>query len=80
MNPKTMRALMIKRPRAASIEHVPQPQSEHGKILLRVLMVGLCGSDLNSFRGKNPMVQFPRILEAWRSNPLKFTKIMVQLD
>jgi 2-desacetyl-2-hydroxyethyl bacteriochlorophyllide A dehydrogenase len=24
-------------------------------------MVGLCGSDLNSFRGKNPMVQFPRI-------------------
>jgi threonine dehydrogenase-like Zn-dependent dehydrogenase len=61
MNPKTMRALMIKRPGAASIEHVPQPQSEHGKILLRVRMVGLCGSDLNSFRGKNPMVQFPRI-------------------
>jgi threonine dehydrogenase-like Zn-dependent dehydrogenase len=61
MNPKTMRALMIKAPGAASIEHVPQPQPEHGKILLRVRMVGLCGSDLNSFRGKNPMVQFPRI-------------------
>jgi threonine dehydrogenase-like Zn-dependent dehydrogenase len=25
-------------------------------------MVGLCGSDLNSFRGRNPMVRFPRIL------------------
>jgi threonine dehydrogenase-like Zn-dependent dehydrogenase len=61
MNPKTMRALMIKAPGAASIEHVPQPQPEHGKILLRVRMVGLCGSDLNSFRGKNSMVQFPRI-------------------
>jgi len=24
-------------------------------------MVGLCGSDLNSFRGKNPLVSFPRI-------------------
>jgi threonine dehydrogenase-like Zn-dependent dehydrogenase len=24
-------------------------------------MIGLCGSDLNSFRGKNPMVSFPRI-------------------
>jgi threonine dehydrogenase-like Zn-dependent dehydrogenase len=24
-------------------------------------MVGLCGSDLNSYRGKNPMVRFPRI-------------------
>ena len=32
-----------------------------GKILLRVRMVGLCGSDLNSYRGRNPMVQFPRI-------------------
>ncbi len=24
--------------------------------------VGLCGSDLNSYRGKNPLVRFPRIL------------------
>lgn len=24
-------------------------------------MVGFCGSDLNSFRGKNPLVSFPRI-------------------
>ena len=24
-------------------------------------MVGLCGSDLNSYRGKNPLVEFPRI-------------------
>jgi threonine dehydrogenase-like Zn-dependent dehydrogenase len=24
-------------------------------------MVGLCGSDLNSYRGKNPLVHFPRI-------------------
>ena len=24
-------------------------------------MIGLCGSDLNSFRGKNPLVTFPRI-------------------
>lgn len=56
-----MRALIIKQPGAASIESVPQPEVDHRKILLRVRMVGLCGSDLNSFRGKNPMVQFPRI-------------------
>jgi len=61
MNPKTMRALIIKEPGTVSIEQVPQPQPDHGEILLRVRMVGLCGSDLNSFRGKNPMVQFPRI-------------------
>jgi threonine dehydrogenase-like Zn-dependent dehydrogenase len=61
MNSKTMKALIIKEPGKAFIESVPQPQIEHGKVLLRVRMVGLCGSDLNSFRGKNPMVQFPRI-------------------
>src|SRR5580698_2361848 len=61
MNAKTMRALMIREPGAASIEHVPEPQPGRGAILLRVRMVGLCGSDLNSFRGKNPMVRFPRI-------------------
>jgi threonine dehydrogenase-like Zn-dependent dehydrogenase len=56
-----MKALVIKGPGSASIESVPQPRVEHGKLLLRVSMVGLCGSDLNSFRGKNPMVRFPRI-------------------
>jgi threonine dehydrogenase-like Zn-dependent dehydrogenase len=61
MTSRTMRALIIKQPGSASIESVPQPQVKHGKVLLRVRMVGLCGSDLNSFRGKNPMVQFPRI-------------------
>ncbi len=61
MSPQTMRALIIKQPGEASIESIPLPQVEHGKVLLRVRMVGLCGSDLNSFRGRNPMVQFPRI-------------------
>jgi threonine dehydrogenase-like Zn-dependent dehydrogenase len=61
MTSQTMRALIIKQPGVASIESVPRPHLDHQKILLRVRMVGLCGSDLNSFRGKNPMVQFPRI-------------------
>jgi len=58
---ETMRALIIKRPGVAAIERVPEPKPDPAKVLLRVRMVGLCGSDLNSFRGKNPMVQFPRI-------------------
>jgi threonine dehydrogenase-like Zn-dependent dehydrogenase len=57
-----MKALVLKRPGEASIEEVNEPKTELGKILLRVRMVGLCGSDLNSFRGKNPMVKYPRIL------------------
>ena len=56
-----MKALVIKKPGEAAIENVPEPKLDSGKVLLRVRMVGLCGSDLNSFRGRNPMVHFPRI-------------------
>lgn len=56
-----MKALVLKKPGEAVIESVPEPKAEEGKLLLRVRMVGLCGSDLNSYRGKNPLVQFPRI-------------------
>lgn len=56
-----MKALVIKKPGDAAIESVAEPSLEPGKVLLRVRMVGLCGSDLNSYRGHNPMVAFPRI-------------------
>ena len=32
-----------------------------GEILLQVRRIGLCGTDLNSYRGRNPLVSFPRI-------------------
>jgi threonine dehydrogenase-like Zn-dependent dehydrogenase len=56
-----MRALIIKKSGEAVVESVPEPRVEEGCALLRVRMIGLCGSDLNSYRGKNPLVQFPRI-------------------
>ena len=37
-------------------------QPETDGVLLRVDLVGLCGSDLNSFRGSNPLVTYPRVL------------------
>jgi len=56
-----MKALIIKKPGEAAVESVPEPSPAQENLLLKVRMVGLCGSDLNSFRGKNPMVRFPRI-------------------
>ncbi len=56
-----MKALVIKEPGTAVVESIPPVECEAGKVSLRVRMVGLCGSDLNSFRGKNPLVTFPRI-------------------
>jgi 2-desacetyl-2-hydroxyethyl bacteriochlorophyllide A dehydrogenase len=56
-----LKALVIKKPGEAAIEQVPELANCEGSVRLQVRMVGLCGSDLNSFRGKNPMVSFPRI-------------------
>jgi threonine dehydrogenase-like Zn-dependent dehydrogenase len=55
-----VKALIIKKPGEAVIENVDEPATT-ADLRLQVRMVGLCGSDLNSFRGKNPMVSFPRI-------------------
>ena len=48
-------------PGKARIQNIAEPETRRGEALLRVRRVGLCGSDLNSFRGRNPMVSFPRI-------------------
>ena len=56
-----MKALVLHKPGSASVENTSDPRATNGDLLLKVQMVGLCGSDLNSFRGLNPLVSFPRI-------------------
>jgi threonine dehydrogenase-like Zn-dependent dehydrogenase len=56
-----MKALIIQKPGEIGVGDTPEPAARPGEVLLRVRMIGLCGSDLNTFRGKNPMVSFPRI-------------------
>jgi len=46
----------------AAFTQVPEPKKTGGELLLRVEMVGLCGTDLNSFRGNNPLITYPRVL------------------
>jgi threonine dehydrogenase-like Zn-dependent dehydrogenase len=57
-----MQALVMKKPGDVNVESVAEPTPGPGEILLKVKRVGLCGSDLNSYRGRNPLVHFPRIL------------------
>jgi len=56
-----MRALVLKQPGNAAVEVVPDLVRVSDHVLLRVQQVGLCGTDLNSFRGMNPLVTFPRV-------------------
>lgn len=56
-----MRALYINKPLEAEVGELDAPALADGLVLLRVRFVGMCGSDLSSYRGKNPLVTYPRI-------------------
>jgi threonine dehydrogenase-like Zn-dependent dehydrogenase len=56
-----VKALVIHQPGEAAIETVSEPLVKGQELLLKIRMIGLCGSDLNSFRGKNPMVSLEAI-------------------
>ena len=53
---------MLRKPGQADLETVADPVLTDTNVLLKVRFVGFCGSDLNSFRGLNPLVTYPRIL------------------
>jgi 2-desacetyl-2-hydroxyethyl bacteriochlorophyllide A dehydrogenase len=56
-----MKAIVLEGPGNAAGRKVAEAHASEGDVLLRVRMVGLCGSDLNSYRGRNPLVSYPRI-------------------
>src|SRR6201994_925362 len=56
-----MKALVIKEPGNVAIETVEDAIATNDDVLLKVRMIGLCGTDLSSYRGKNPLITFPRI-------------------
>ena len=51
-----MKAIVLEEPGRAAMKEVNEPQVGADEVLLQVRMVGLCGSDLNSYRGRNPLV------------------------
>lgn len=56
-----MKAIVLEGPGKADVQEVAEPRRGEGELLLRVRKIGLCGSDLNSYRGRNPLVSYPRI-------------------
>ncbi|OPZ28908.1 MAG: putative zinc-type alcohol dehydrogenase-like protein YjmD [Lentisphaerae bacterium ADurb.BinA184] len=56
-----MRAFCIVGPGQTELREVPPPSPGPEDVVMRVRLVGFCGSDLNTFRGRNPLVGYPRI-------------------
>ena len=56
-----MKAVVINSPGDLGIKEIDTPGPAPGEVLLQMLYVGFCGSDLSTYLGKNPMVNYPRI-------------------
>lgn len=56
-----MQALMIDGLESCRMAEVPDPRPGPGEVLVDVRHIGLCGSDLATFTGLNPLVNLPRI-------------------
>src|SRR3954465_12828689 len=56
-----MKAFYITAPGESRLGEIDEPRPGRDEILLQTRIIGLCGTDLSTYRGKNPLVSYPRI-------------------
>lgn len=56
-----MKAIQITAPSEMKVVDIEKPVLKPGEVLVKIKYVGFCGSDLNTFLGRNPMVKLPVI-------------------
>src|ERR1700761_2066422 len=58
-----MRTIVLEEPGRFTLTDTPQPSAPGpGEALVRVLTVGICGTDLHAFEGTQPFFTYPRVL------------------
>jgi len=58
-----MKTIVLNEPGKFSMTDTPEPaQPGPGEALIKIHRVGICGTDLHAFRGKQPFFNYPRIL------------------
>lgn len=56
-----MKSVVIDEPGKVRLTEIAEPQIKSDEVLLEIQYIGLCGSDLSTYRGLSPLVTFPRI-------------------
>jgi threonine dehydrogenase-like Zn-dependent dehydrogenase len=57
-----MKALVMKKPGEFAIEERAKPRPKNDEVLLKILQVGVCGTDLHAFGGNQPFFTYPRVV------------------
>jgi 2-desacetyl-2-hydroxyethyl bacteriochlorophyllide A dehydrogenase len=58
----SMRTLVCCEPGKFEYQTKVQPTHESGKAIVRIKRIGICGTDLHAYEGKQPFLSYPRIL------------------
>ena len=56
-----MKQIVFEAPHRIAVQDMKPPKRGKGEALVRIDYVGICGSDLHTYRGKNPYVEMPRV-------------------
>lgn len=56
-----MKAVIFDAPSKVRMTDIQEPKMKPDEVLLKIHLIGLCGTDLNIYKGKMPLVSFPRI-------------------
>jgi 2-desacetyl-2-hydroxyethyl bacteriochlorophyllide A dehydrogenase len=57
-----MLQITLQQPGAFAVQEGPEPVLSDGDALVRVHRIGVCGTDLHAFAGRQPFFSYPRIL------------------
>jgi 2-desacetyl-2-hydroxyethyl bacteriochlorophyllide A dehydrogenase len=57
-----MKAIVCEQPGRFRIVEVDTPRPKAGEALVRLARIGVCGTDLHAYKGRHPLVTYPRIL------------------
>ena len=56
-----MKAIQITHPKQIIVTEIPHPAMQPDEVLVKIQYAGFCGSDLNTFLGKNALAEMPVI-------------------
>lgn len=57
-----MRAILCQEPGRLVLVERPEPRPAAGEVLVRIGRAGVCGTDFHIFRGKQPYLEYPRVI------------------
>lgn len=59
-----MKAIICQETNKMAYQNIEMPQIDHSKdeVILRITAVGVCGSDIHTHKGGNPLFEYPKVL------------------